>query len=297
MRIAEGRLAERLAADGWLAVVDGPSLRRLIRRGSYAPHVPWDDAWNLQRLGAIEDAEELSRQLLASPGGWGSSTRHADAVELLERVVGTGELPRSFVVLMVCTCRRWDRVTAKLIAAIEDAGLLDTAGLDELAEAFLSHEHVISYPLTWVSPEWLEVELDGGAGHCYTIDEHTLAHHRPSFEPPLRRWAARRALRAEPGRIDELLRAARAFEPRHRDALVHGLLDAAAGLDEARRRDLVRCGLESARASVRRTALNRLCELDGPDVAARRARADTNATVREWRPPEDELTTLSLLAS
>lgn len=198
---------------------------------------------------------------------------------------------------MVCTCRRWDRVTAKLIAAIEDAGLLGTGGLDELAEAFLSHEHVIAYPLTWVSPGWLEVELDGGVGRSYTIDEHTVGHHRASFEPPLRRWAARRALRAEPGRIDELLRAARAFEPRHRDALVHGLLDAAAGLDEARQRELVRCGLESARASVRRTALDRLCELDGLEIAARRARADTNATVRAWRPPEAELTTLSLLAS
>jgi hypothetical protein len=34
----------------------------------------------------------------------------------------TGELPGSFVALMVCTCRRWDRVTARMIAAIEDSG-------------------------------------------------------------------------------------------------------------------------------------------------------------------------------
>lgn len=259
--------------------------------------MPWDDDWNLGRLATIDDADELCRQLLASPGGWGSSTRHTEAVELLGRVAGTSELPTSFVVLMVCACRRWDRVTARLIAAIEDAGLLDAAGLDELAEAFLAHDHVISYPLTWVSPQWLEVELDGGAGRTYTVDEHVLAHHRPSFEPPLRRWAARRALRADPARLDELLRSARGFEARHRDALVHGLLDAAGGIDEARRRDLIRCGLDRAQASVRRTALDRLCELDGPEAASHRARADTNAAVRKWRPRQEELTTPSLLAS
>jgi len=259
--------------------------------------VLWNDDWNLGRLAAIDDAEELCRQLLASPGGWGSSTCHTEAVELLERVAGTGELPRSFVVLMVCACRRWDRVTARLIAAVEDAGLLDAAGLDELAEGFLSHEHVISYPLTWVSPQWLEVELDSGGGRTYTVDEQTLADHRPSFEPPLRRWAARRTLQTDPARLDELLRSARVFEPRHRDALVHGLLDAAGGIDEARRRDLIRCGLDSAQASVRRTALDSLCELDGPEAASKRARADTNAAVRRWMPRQEELTTPSLFAS
>ena len=99
--------------------------------------MPWDDDWNLERFAAIDDAEELCRQLLASPGGWGSSTRHTEAVELLERLAGTSELSGSFVVLMVCTCRRWDRVTARLMfAAIEDARLLDAVALDELAEHF-----------------------------------------------------------------------------------------------------------------------------------------------------------------
>ena len=43
-----------------------------------------------------------------------------------------------------------------------------------------------------------------------------------------------------------------------------------------------------------RAALDRLSELDGPDVASKRARADSNAAVRKWRPRQDELTTLSL---
>jgi hypothetical protein len=255
----------------------------------------WDDQAPLDELAALDDAEELCRRLLAAPSGWGSSTRHMEAVELLAKVHGTTELPASFVALMVCTCRRWDRVTTRLIAAVEDSALLDDAELDELAESFLSHEHVISYPLAWVSPQWLEVELDGGNGRTYTVDEDILAQHHPSLEPPLRRWAGQRALRLNPARLDDLLRAAGGFEPRHRDAVVHGLLDAADTIDETRRRRLIRRGLQAAQASVRRTALDRLCELDGLEKARRRARTDSNATVREWRPRDqktDQIPTL-----
>ena len=245
----------------------------------------WDDDEPFEELRAIEDAEELCRQLLASPWGWGSSTRHMEAVELLAKVRATSELPMPFVALMLCTCRRWDRVTTKLIAAVEESGLLDDAELDELAASFLVHEHVISYPLAWVSPQWLEIDLDSGNSRTHTVSEDTLAEHRPSFEPPLRRWAAGRALRSDPARLEELCRAAQLFEPRHRDALIHGLLDAADVLDEPVRRSLIRRGMRATtQASVRRTALDRLCELDGPEKARRRARADPNATVRKWRP-------------
>lgn len=250
----------------------------------------WDDDAPLAELAASSDAEELCRQLLASPWGWGSSTRHTEAVDLLAKVYGTGELPASFVALMLCTCRRWDRVTARLIAGIEASGLLGDEELDDLADSLLADELVISYPLTRVSPQWLEVDLRDGAGRSYTIDESTLGEHRPSLEPPLRRWAARRALRADPERLDDLLGAASRLEPRHRDALIHGLLDAADALEENRQRSLVRRGLTTAQAGVRRTALDRLCELDGPEKARRRAHADANAAVRRWQPPHQEPT-------
>jgi hypothetical protein len=244
----------------------------------------WDHDSPLEELRGAEDAEELCRRLLASPWGWGSSTQHMEAVELLRNVHGTSELPAAFVAFLLCSCPRWGGVTTKLIAAIEASGLLNDSDLDELAESQLSHELVISYPLTWVSQQWLDLDLSDGTSRTYTVDENTLAEHRPSFEPPLRRWAARRALRADPARLDDLLSAAGGFEPRHRDALIHGLLDAADVLEDATRRRLVRRGLQTARASVRRTALDRLCELDGPEKAVRRARSDRNATVRKWRP-------------
>jgi hypothetical protein len=257
--------------------------------------VRWDDDEPLEELRAAADVQELCRRLLASPWGWGSSTRLADAIELLRQVQGTDELSVPFVALLLCGCRRWDRVTSRLIAALEDSGLLDDAQLDELADAFLSHAHVICYPLTWASPQWLEVELDSGKGRTYTVNEDTLAEHRPSFEPPLRRWAARRALRSDPARLEDLLNAADLFEPRHRGALIHGLLDAADILDERHRRELIGRGLKAPQASVRRTALDRLCELDGPEKTRRRAQRDANAAVRKWRPSTSDHSQPTLL--
>lgn len=245
---------------------------------------------------AINDAEELCRRLLASPSGWRRSTRHTEAIELLASVGGSSELPPSFVALLVCTCRRWDRVTAKLIAELQDGGVLNDAELDELAEAFLTHEQAISYSLAWVSPEWLDVELDDGAARTLTVDENTLAAHRPSIAPPLRRWAANRALRSSPARLDELLHAAERFEARHRSALIHGLLDASDVLDASDQRTLVDRGLHAGQTSLRMSALDRLCELDSPETALRRARSDTNATVRTWQPAAEPIQTALLSA-
>lgn len=244
----------------------------------------------VEELAAVDDADELSRLLLGNPGGWGRSTRHTEAVELLTRVHGTGELPFSLAVLLVCTCRRWDLVTAKLIAGIQDSWLLNDTELDELTDAFLAHDHVISYPLAWASPQWLEIDLHDGAGRTYTVTEDTPAQHHVRPEPPLRRWAAHRALHTRPGRLAELLSAAERFKPRHRDAAIRGLLDAARTLDEPAKRRLVDRGLRTAHGSVRIAALELLCELDGPEPARRLAAADPNAQVRKWQPPADTLT-------
>ena len=114
--------------------------------------------------------------------------------------------------------------------------------------------------------------------------------------PPLRRWAARRALRADPARLEQLARDAQLLEPRHRDALIAGLLDSADRLDEAARRRLISHGLRATQASTRRGALDVLCELDGPEKALGRARADTNVAVRSWRPrAQDHSRTPTLL--
>lgn len=237
-----------------------------------------------EELAVAGDSDELCQLLVRSPSGWGSSTRYGEAVRLLRATHGRGMLPGSLVALLLCTCHRRDRVTAKLIAAIDDSGLLGSMELDELAESLLSDEVVAVFPLAWASPEWLEFDTAEGTTRTVKVRDDMVARDR-RLEPPLRRWAAARALRNDPGRLDGLLEGADGLPPRHRDALLQGLLDAAASLAAGQRRQLVRRALRSGIARVRRAALDQLCELDGPEAALRRAASDADRTVRAWRPP------------
>ncbi len=197
---------------------------------------------------------------------------------------GTGTLPDAFLAMLVCTCDRWGRVTAKLIAAVEGSGILTGADLDELAESFLGEEVLIEYPFLWAYPRGLDLGSSDQAVPGFVVDEDTMAQTRRRPEPPLRRWAAARALRSDPGRLDDLLASTGSLPPRHRDAALQGLLDAADALEEGDCRRLARRGLRCSVGSVRRSALDRLCELDRLDAALRRARADANRAVRAWRP-------------
>src|SRR5262249_58486477 len=187
---------------------------------------------------------------------------------------GRGTSPGARVALLRCPCHRGDRVPAKLIAAIDDSGLLSSVELDELAESLLSDEVVAVFPLAWVSPEWLEFDTAEGTTRMVKLSDGLGARDRRRLEPPLRRWAAARALRNDPGRLDGLLEGADGLPPRHCDALLHGLLDAAGSLAAGQRHPLVRRALRSGIARVRRAALDRLCELDRPEAALRPAAAD-----------------------
>jgi hypothetical protein len=245
------------------------------------------------QLLAVKDAEQLCRALLAC-AGLRSSTQHMEAIDLLTRVHATGEMPAWRVALLVCTCQRWRRVTAKLIAALEASRLLDDRELDQLAAWLLDREPAITYPLAWISTQWLEIDLDDGTQRIQAIDPSTPVTYRPRVAPPLVRWAARRVLRSDPARLTKLLNAADQSQPHDRDALIHGLLDAADTLDVIERRGLIDRGLHGGQSHVRLAALDLLCELDGPDAARGRAQVDPNATIREWRPPI-ELTQPTLL--
>ena len=132
--------------------------------------------------------------LVQSPWGWGSSTLHQEAVSLLRGLDG-GTLPGWLVALLLCTCRRWDHVTAELIAAIEDCGVLSGPDLDELAESLLSDEVGVVFPLAWLSGQWLEFDTADGTTHTVEVSDEAVARDERRVEPPLRRWAAARALR------------------------------------------------------------------------------------------------------
>jgi hypothetical protein len=239
----------------------------------------------MEESAEARDREGLCRLLLQSAWGWGSSTRHEEAVGLLRDLPSETGVPNVLVALLLCTCRRWDRVTAKLIAGIEQCGVMSGPDLDELAESLLSDKVTIVFPLAWISERWLEFDPAGGPARTVEVDKDATAQDERRVEPPLRRWGAARMLRNDPSRLGDLLARADSLPPRHRDALLHGLLDSFDGVDTDQRRLLVHRASGSGIARVRRAALDRLCELDGPKVAQRRARSDPDRTVRACRPP------------
>jgi hypothetical protein len=130
----------------------------------------------MEELAAAGDPDELCRLLLRSPWGWGSSTRHQEAVSLLRGLGGRGTLPGSLVALMLCTCRRWERVTARLIAAVEDSGVLAGPHRDELAESLLSDEVVAVFPLAWISGQWMESGTADGTMRTVEVSDEMTAH-------------------------------------------------------------------------------------------------------------------------
>src|SRR5260370_29823863 len=103
----------------------------------------------MEELAATRDSDELCRLLVQSPWGWGSSTRHGEAVSLL-RVLSGGTLPGSLVALLLCTCRRWDRATAKLIAAVEECVVLNCPNPTAVGEAQLRDEDGAVFPRAWI---------------------------------------------------------------------------------------------------------------------------------------------------
>jgi len=112
------------------------------------------DGWStagerdLDELAPLLDADsrlELHRRLVMGGGPSGSSTRHQEAVEVFRAHHGLGQPGAVGTALLLCTCWRWHRCTARLIAGIVATGILDPEQLDELAARLLWPDQV-AYP-------------------------------------------------------------------------------------------------------------------------------------------------------
>ncbi len=245
----------------------------------------------------VKDTDELCQRLLGPAGQGFGSGHHQEVVEVLARVRDPGDLTAFFAALLICTSTRWDRVTGRLIAALETGGVLRDEELDELANALVVDALVVEFPATWLSPEWLEIDSSRPqSARRVPADERTPITLARRIAPPLRRWSTRRVLMTDPGRYAELLDLADRLDLDGRAGLLLGLLDARYSLATDDRRQLMQRALATGIARVRRAALDLMTELDGADAALARARSDRDTTVRGWRPPEltlsDSLTLL-----
>jgi hypothetical protein len=143
----------------------------------------WSEAYGdpaLEELAAARDSDELCRLLVQSPWGWGSGTQHQEAVSLLCGLDGR-TLPGSLVTLLLCTSRRWDRVTAKLIAAIEECDVLSGPDLDKLTDSLLSEEVGVVFPLAWISGQWLEFDTADGTTRTVEVSDEAVARRAPGL--------------------------------------------------------------------------------------------------------------------
>jgi len=208
--------------------------------------VDFEDDTSLDDLGALhsaEDARELHRRLLCLGYGGGNK---ADAFEpwCVFRKVHSDE-PEGAVAtaLLLLTDRRWCNATGRLVRRIEESGLVPEDELDLLAQTFLT----AGAEVYWEAPgDWfdgpaivLDVDDDGGVGALEgegtdEPDDGPVVFAR-EIRPPLRRWAAARAVRSDPSCWGALVKRARQADPRGGAAMVHGLVDSVDVLTPAAR--------------------------------------------------------------
>ena len=238
---------------------------------------------DLIALHSATNAEELWRALIAPPA---TPAGHPfEAVGLFRQHHGNGEPDAVTTALLLCTDRRWEPFTGRLVAGLVDTGILDEADLGELVECFLwSDVYRVEYPIGWFGTRLLVVDPNPAAGsepEMVEVDPDTPVPIERRIAPPLRRWAAATALRRDPNQFASVIRRVRELDPRDGAAAVAGVLDAIDVLGEADVRRTIGLGLAWPRGSVRIQALDRLADID-LEAAGRRAAVDPDAKVRTW---------------
>lgn len=201
------------------------------------PEVDIDDGWSplddLVALHSAEDAGELHRRLLCFSDGGGNK---ADAFEpwcLLHRFHADEPDGAAVTALLLLTDRRWRNATARLVRRIDESGLVPDDHLDLLAQTFVA----AGPQVYWEAPgDWFggpAIVLDPDSHDAVDeVDAEDLDEHDDGpvvfardIRPPLRRWAAARAVRSDPACWGALVKRAREVEPRAGAAIMFGLVD------------------------------------------------------------------------
>jgi hypothetical protein len=232
-------------------------------------------------LYSAADHDELWQVLLLLPGP--RSTFHGEAVQLFRRHHEDGTPEALTTAQLLCTDRRWERCTTRLIRGIEDAAILSDADLKELAGSFLWPDHLTFHvPLEW-SRTGIDIDtgeiVDGGDVADVHLDPDTPVPIERTIPPPLRRWAAATLLRADPNAFDALWVRALDIHVVDGSAIVSGMLDVVDTLDHEQALRVIDLGLGWPRGAVRLIALDLLADRD-PEAARTRAAADPDQKVR-----------------
>jgi hypothetical protein len=203
--------------------------------------------------------DELRRRLLST----GPRRRSCVDAELLLRThhqAAPGALDTARLLL---TDRRWARLSATLVHGLIRTGLLSDDDLDALARELLDGE-------------WLAYRVDNdGPG-----DDNQLVARRP-IPPPLRRWAASRAIRRALLASSEVFALLGALPARATGEAVRGMVDELESLPADEADELLETALSWPARAARMAALDRLIERGDAERAARLAPLDPDRGVRD----------------
>lgn len=219
---------------------------------------------------------------------------HGSAVEAMELLAPHRAHPSDVITsaLLVCTHRRFERCSRTLMRELEANGLLDEAGLDEVAEVLLWEGRVrFAVPATWVGtppevPPGTRGRADGREVVAPAADEQTFPHAQ-RVPAAARRWAARRLLERGRTDVDAVLARPGELEGGAGGAVLCGVLDAWESCPPGALETAIRTALASGLASVRLRALDVLARVGRVREAVAFARDDGAAQVRRWQPPAD----------
>ncbi|MDQ2883201.1 MAG: hypothetical protein M3Y48_19020 [Actinomycetota bacterium] len=244
----------------------------------------------LSELRAASSLKDLHRLIVMRQVS-GRSTQHQEAVELFVHHHGEDSTGAVDTALLLCTEPRWQRCTAKLIAGICEAEILDDRALDELAGRLLWQDRpLIRHPLSWLGLEWTALDLRDWTVVGRGVDQDRLVdNERPPARPPLLRWAAGHLLRRKRTDLDRLRKRAASLDALHGPPVIAGALDVVDWLTDDDARRVIDLGLASGRAQARKVALRVLADRIDRTEAVRRARADPHHSIRRWAPQLESL--------
>jgi hypothetical protein len=251
---------------------------------------PEDGAWEVARLWTAPNADALHEVLALYP----PVRRSADAFEpfaLLSKHHKTEPATSVVTATLLLTDQRWRGGAGQLVRRIAESGILSEDELDLLAQAFLSAGDAVYWhvPDEWFGDDAIEIEIgpgpqQGAANAATDPDESTpqLAVARREVFHPLRRWAAARALSRAPDSWAALRARAKELGARPGAAVMCGVLDVVDVLPPPAQALLIGDGTTWSDQAVRRLALGRLAERNGPAAAFVIAQRDPNERVRRW---------------
>lgn len=196
--------------------------------------IEWSPLDDLVALHTAEDAGELHRLLLCHGDAVGNKSDAFEPWCLLHRFHADEPDGAAVTALLLLTDRRWRNATWRLVRRIEDSGFVPDDQLDLLAQTFLA----AGPQVYWEAPgDWFDdgpaIVLDPDSRDVVDVvdvedlgepDDVPVVFAR-EIRPPLRRWAAARAVRSDPGCWGALVQRAREVDPRAGAAIMFGLID------------------------------------------------------------------------